>query len=168
MKKNKVNVYRGHGRLTGRRKDGVHSIEVQAEGGGGAEGERSSEGEERRAGDRVRCANAAGAGAGFARPDQYRDSLRIDTIPKSLVVIGAGAVGVEFGSIFRSFGSEVTIVEYLPRLVPNEDEDVSKELARVFRKRGIESSCRRQGREGGEDQGRRKGDVHQLGRQAAW
>jgi dihydrolipoamide dehydrogenase len=56
------------------------------------------------------------------------------------VVIGAGAVGVEFASIFKSFGSDVSIVEYLPRLVPNEDEDVSKELARVFRKRGIETS----------------------------
>ena len=67
--------------------------------------------------------------------------LAIDHIPKSMVVIGAGAVGVEFGSIFRSFGSEITIVEYLPRLVPNEDEDVSKELARVFRKRGIETNA---------------------------
>ena len=56
-----------------------------------------------------------------------------------MVVIGAGAVGVEFGSIFKSFGSEITIVEYLPRLVPNEDEDMSQELARVFRKRGIET-----------------------------
>ena len=46
---------------------------------------------------------------------------------------------MEFGSIFKSFGSEVTIVEYLPRMVPNEDEDVSKELARVFRKRGIDT-----------------------------
>jgi dihydrolipoamide dehydrogenase len=60
-------------------------------------------------------------------------------IPKSMVVIGAGAVGVEFGSIFKSFGSEITIVEYLPRMVPNEDEEVSKELSRVFRKRGIEA-----------------------------
>jgi dihydrolipoamide dehydrogenase len=65
--------------------------------------------------------------------------LTLPQIPKSMVVIGAGAVGVEFGSIFKSFGSEITIVEYLPRLVPNEDEDVSKELARVFRKRGIET-----------------------------
>jgi dihydrolipoamide dehydrogenase len=56
-----------------------------------------------------------------------------------MVVIGAGAVGVEFGSIFKSFGSEITIVEYLPTLVPNEDADISKELARVFRKRGIET-----------------------------
>ena len=65
--------------------------------------------------------------------------LALPQIPKSMVVIGAGAVGVEFGSIFKSFGSEVTIVEYLPRMVPNEDEDVSKELSRVFRKRGIDT-----------------------------
>jgi dihydrolipoamide dehydrogenase len=53
-------------------------------------------------------------------------------------VIGAGAVGVEFSSIFRTFGTEVTIVEFLPRLVPVEDEDVSKELARCFKKRKID------------------------------
>ena len=65
--------------------------------------------------------------------------LALPQIPKSMVVIGAGAVGVEFGSIFKSFGSDITIVEYLPRVVPNEDEDVSKELARNFRKRGIDT-----------------------------
>jgi dihydrolipoamide dehydrogenase len=64
--------------------------------------------------------------------------LSIQQIPKSLAIIGAGAVGVEFGSIFRSFGSEISIIEFLPRVVPNEDEDVSKELSRVFRKRGID------------------------------
>jgi dihydrolipoamide dehydrogenase len=64
--------------------------------------------------------------------------LDIGQIPKSLVVVGAGAVGVEFASIFRSFDTKVTILEMLPRLVPVEDEDVSKELARVYRKRGIE------------------------------
>ena len=63
--------------------------------------------------------------------------LSLKEIPKSLVIVGAGAVGVEFASIYRSFGSEVTIVEMLPRLVPVEDDEVSKELARVYRKRGI-------------------------------
>jgi dihydrolipoamide dehydrogenase len=58
-------------------------------------------------------------------------------VPKKLGIIGAGAVGVEFASIFRRFGSEVTILEMLPRLVPVEDEDVSKELERFFRKQGI-------------------------------
>jgi dihydrolipoamide dehydrogenase len=64
--------------------------------------------------------------------------LAMPTLPKSLVVIGAGAVGVEFASIFRSFGAEVTIVEFLPRMVPAEDEEISKELNRQFKKRGID------------------------------
>ncbi|HLB39826.1 MAG TPA: dihydrolipoyl dehydrogenase [Actinomycetota bacterium] len=64
-------------------------------------------------------------------------ALRYDRIPSSAVVIGAGAVGLEFASMYRSFGAEVTLVEALPRLAPLEDEDISKELARVFRKRGI-------------------------------
>ena len=64
--------------------------------------------------------------------------LSLAEVPKSLVVIGAGAVGVEFSSIFSSFGTEVTLVEYLPRVVPVEDEDISKELARQFKKRGID------------------------------
>jgi dihydrolipoamide dehydrogenase len=58
-------------------------------------------------------------------------------IPKSLVILGSGAVGVEFASIFRRFGSDVTIVELLPRLVPLEDEAVSAELEKSFRKQGI-------------------------------
>lgn len=60
-----------------------------------------------------------------------------DTIPASAVVIGAGAVGLEFASMYRSFGAEVTLIEALPRLAPLEDEEVSKEIAKAFRKRGI-------------------------------
>jgi dihydrolipoamide dehydrogenase len=58
-------------------------------------------------------------------------------VPKSLVIMGSGAVGVEFASIYRRFGSEVTIIELLPRLVPVEDEAVSAELEKSFRKQGI-------------------------------
>jgi dihydrolipoamide dehydrogenase len=64
-------------------------------------------------------------------------ALGLDRIPRSAVVIGAGAVGLEFASLYRSFGAEVTLVEALDRLAPLEDEDVSKEVARSFRKRGI-------------------------------
>jgi dihydrolipoamide dehydrogenase len=64
--------------------------------------------------------------------------LAIDQVPKSLIVIGAGAVGMEFSSIFRSFGTEVTILEFLPRVVPVEDEEISKEITRLFKKRGID------------------------------
>jgi dihydrolipoamide dehydrogenase len=67
------------------------------------------------------------------------EAIGLREIPKSLVILGSGAVGVEFASIFRRFGSEVTIVELLPRLVPVEDEAVSAELERSFRKQGIKS-----------------------------
>ena len=66
-----------------------------------------------------------------------REILSLPEIPKSLLVVGAGAVGVEFASVFRSFGSEVTILEMLPRGVPLEDEDISAELEKAFRKKGI-------------------------------
>jgi dihydrolipoamide dehydrogenase len=135
MRKNKVTVIEGYGRLTGPAKDGVHSIAVET-----AAGERKT----------VQAKNVVVATGSDARmlPGVEADAssiltnmeiLTLPQIPKSMVVIGAGAVGVEFGSIFKSFGSEITIVEYLPRMVPNEDEDVSKELSRVFRKRGIET-----------------------------
>jgi dihydrolipoamide dehydrogenase len=66
-----------------------------------------------------------------------RSILQLPEIPKSLVVIGAGAVGVEFASVFHSFGSEVTILEALPRVVPVEDEEISAELDKIYRKKGI-------------------------------
>ena len=65
------------------------------------------------------------------------EAINMKTIPKSIVIMGSGAVGVEFASIFRRFGSEVTVVELLPRLVPVEDEAVSTELERSFKKQGI-------------------------------
>jgi len=63
--------------------------------------------------------------------------LNLTKVPKSLAIIGAGAVGVEFGSMFKKFGSDVSIFEMLPRLVPVEDEEVSKELERSFKKQKI-------------------------------
>jgi dihydrolipoamide dehydrogenase len=66
------------------------------------------------------------------------DALTIPEVPSSLIVLGAGAVGVEFASIFRSFGAEVTVVELLPRLIPIEDDALGKELQRAFRKRKIQ------------------------------
>jgi dihydrolipoamide dehydrogenase len=63
--------------------------------------------------------------------------LNLTQVPKSLAIIGAGAVGVEFASIFQRFGSKVTVIEMLPRAVPVEDEEISKELERAFKKQGI-------------------------------
>jgi len=132
MKKNKVETIKGYGKLTGGRQNGVLTIEVK-----GADGKTSQ----------VKAKNvilATGSEArmipGLGADDRVLTNIEIlslKEIPKSLVVVGAGAVGVEFASIYRSFDAEVTILEMLPRLVPVEDEDISKELARVYRKRGI-------------------------------
>jgi dihydrolipoamide dehydrogenase len=65
-------------------------------------------------------------------------ALQLNFVPKKAIVLGGGVIGVEFASIWKSFGTEVTIVEGLPHLVPNEDESVSKGLERAFRKRGID------------------------------
>ena len=67
-------------------------------------------------------------------------ALQLDYVPESVVVLGGGVIGVEFASVWRSFGSEVTIIEGLPHLVPMEDESVSKQFERAYRKRGINFS----------------------------
>jgi dihydrolipoamide dehydrogenase len=131
MKKNKVETIKGYGKLTGPAQNGIHTVELSNDG-------KSSN---------LKARNiilATGSEArlipGMEVSDRVLTNIEIlslKEIPKSLVIVGAGAVGVEFASIYRSFDCEVTIVEMLPRLVPVEDEEVSKELARVYRKRGI-------------------------------
>lgn len=66
-----------------------------------------------------------------------REILAMQAIPKSMIIVGAGAVGVEFASIFQTFGAEVTILEMLPRIAPLEDEEISAELEKSFKKKGI-------------------------------
>jgi dihydrolipoamide dehydrogenase len=67
----------------------------------------------------------------------YWEAILQESLPKSVVIIGAGAIGLEFATIWNAYGSEVTLVEMLPRVAPLEDEEVSKEIARAFKKRGI-------------------------------
>jgi dihydrolipoamide dehydrogenase len=132
MKKNKVTVITGWGKLTGPAKDGVFTVDVDTAGKNAPIKAK-----------KILLATGSDAKLlpGLTADDRILtniEMLAIPEIPKSMIVIGAGAVGVEFGSIFSSFGSEITIVEYLPRLVPVEDEEISKELLRVFKKRGID------------------------------
>jgi dihydrolipoamide dehydrogenase len=131
MKKNKVETVKGYGKLTGPAQDSVFTVEVTND-------SKASH---------IKAKNvmlATGSEArmllGLEANDRVLTNIEIlslKELPKSIVIVGAGAVGVEFASIYRSFDTEVTILEMLPRLVPVEDEEVSKELARVFRKRGI-------------------------------
>ena len=132
VRKNKVTAVRGFGALTGPAKNGVHTVDVTGEG-----GQKSQ----------IQAKNIILATGSYARmlpglqPDQTIltniEVLSLSSIPKSMVIIGSGAVGVEFASLYRSFGTEVTVIEMLPRLVPVEDEEVSKELLRSFKKKGI-------------------------------
>lgn len=68
----------------------------------------------------------------------YREAMVLPTQPKSIIVVGSGAIGVEFGYFYNSMGTKVTIVEFMPRIVPVEDEEISKELEKNFKKMGIE------------------------------
>ncbi len=68
----------------------------------------------------------------------YREAMNLPTQPESMIVVGSGAIGVEFAYYYNSIGTKVTIVEFMPRIVPVEDEDVSKELFKAYRKKGME------------------------------
>ena len=68
----------------------------------------------------------------------YREAMVLPTQPKSIIIVGSGAIGVEFAYVYNSMGTKVTIVEFLPRIVPVEDEDISRELEKQYRKQGIE------------------------------
>lgn len=127
MKKNKVEWIKGYGRLQGK-----GQVEV-------------TNGQEKQILDTRNVILATGSVARML-PGLEADNERILTnieilnltaVPKTMVIIGAGAVGVEFASIFNRFGTKVTVLEMLPRLVPVEDEEVSKELERHFKKTGI-------------------------------
>lgn len=67
----------------------------------------------------------------------YHEAMSLETQPESMVVIGAGAIGVEFAYFYNTFGTEISLVEMMPRIVPNEDEEISKELEKQFKKAGI-------------------------------
>ncbi len=133
MKKHKIATFNGFAKLTGA-KDGVHQTEVA-----GADGNKQI----------VKSKNIILATGSVVRPikgfetdgDRVINSDHIlenpHDVPKSLLVMGAGAVGVEFASVFSRFGCETTLIELMPRLLPLEDEEISKELQKAFRKRGI-------------------------------
>jgi len=69
---------------------------------------------------------------------EYRKAMSLEKQPKSMVIVGSGAIGVEFAYLYNSIGTKVTIVEYLPNIVPNEDEEISKQLERIYKKAGID------------------------------
>jgi len=128
MKKNGITVLRGNGVLTG-----PTSVHVS----GGEDGEIDAT-----ATNLILATGSAPKSLPGLEIDGERiitsdEALKLGTVPGRVTIVGAGAIGVEWASMYRDFGAEVNLVEFLDRVVPLEDPDVSKELARVFRKRGI-------------------------------
>jgi dihydrolipoamide dehydrogenase len=130
MKKNKVTVFKGTGKL-------ALPGKVEVTGADGAKQTLETKNIVIATGSAVRpIPGFETDGVHVVNSDHI---LELKDVPKSLIVMGAGAVGVEFASVYSRFGADTTVVELLPRLVPLEDEEVSKELEKSFRKRGIKA-----------------------------
>ncbi len=123
MKKNKIDVINGYGKLKPGKKIDVDGTEYSADHIIIATGARSRE--------------LPGLPQDGKKVIGYREAMSLPEQPKKLIVVGSGAIGVEFAYFYNAIGTEVTIVEYLPNIVPVEDEDVSKQLERSFKKNGI-------------------------------
>ncbi|MDC7999795.1 dihydrolipoyl dehydrogenase [Aequorivita todarodis] len=123
MKKNKIDVINGFGKIKPGKKVDVDGKEYSADHIIIATGARSRE-----------LPNLKQDGK---KVIGYREAMTLKKQPKSMIVVGSGAIGVEFAHFYNSMGTEVTIVEFLPNLVPLEDEDVSKQFERSFKKAGI-------------------------------
>ncbi|MCA0153844.1 dihydrolipoyl dehydrogenase [Winogradskyella vincentii] len=123
MKKNKIDVIEGFGKLKPGKKIDVDETEYSA--------------------DHIIIATGARSRELPSLPQDgkkvigYRQAMTLDKQPKKMIVVGSGAIGVEFAYFYNSMGTEVTIVEYLPKIVPVEDDEVSKQLERSFKKSGI-------------------------------
>lgn len=123
MKKNKIDVINGYGKLKPGKKIDVDGKEYSA--------------------DHIIIATGARSRELPSLPQDgnkvigYREAMSLKKQPKKMIVVGSGAIGVEFAYFYNSMGTEVTIVEYMPNIVPVEDQDVSKQLERSFKKNGI-------------------------------
>lgn len=128
MKKNKIEVLKGYGKVQPGKK-----VLVKGEHGDTAE----------YTADHIIIATGARSRELPSLPQDgkkvigYREAMSLETQPKKMIVVGSGAIGVEFAYFYNSMGTEVTVVEFLPNIVPVEDQDVSKQLERSFKKNGI-------------------------------
>ena len=123
MKKNKIDVIEGYGKLKTGKKIDVDGKEYSA--------------------NHIIIATGARSRVLPSLPQDgkkvigYREAMSLPTQPKKMIVVGSGAIGIEFAYFYNAMGTEVTVVEYLPNIVPVEDEDVSKQLERSFKKAGV-------------------------------
>ncbi len=128
LKKNKVSVFDGHGRLSGKGR-----LSVRLVGGG----ETTLEAPHIVLATGARARQLPGLEADGELVWTYKEAMVPKLLPRSLLVVGSGAIGIEFASFYRALGSEVTVVEVLPRILPAEDEEIAALAHKAFEKRGI-------------------------------
>ncbi|GAB3013142.1 dihydrolipoyl dehydrogenase [Niabella terrae] len=129
MRKNKIDVIKGFGSLKGKGK-----LEVKGEDGK----TQTVEGKHIIIATGGRSRELPALKQDGKKIIGYREAMALPEQPKSIIVVGSGAIGIEFGYFYNSIGTKVTVVEFLPRIVPVEDEDISKELEKNLKKQGIE------------------------------
>ncbi|MGA7051609.1 MAG: FAD-dependent oxidoreductase, partial [Mycobacterium sp.] len=131
MKKNKITEIHGYGRFTD-----AHTLSVELSEGGGAEGPVTVTFDNAiiATGSSTRLVPGTSLSANVVT---YEEQILSRELPESIIIAGAGAIGMEFGYVLKNYGVDVTIVEFLPRALPNEDAEVSKEIEKQFKKLGV-------------------------------
>ncbi|RMI15230.1 MAG: dihydrolipoyl dehydrogenase [Calditrichaeota bacterium] len=128
MRKNKIEVIQGHGKLTG-----ANEVEVTDEKGN----TRKVTAEKILIATGARARQIPGLETDGERVLTYKEAMVMKELPKSIAIVGAGAIGVEFAYFFRTLGAEVTLIEMMPQILPIEDEEIGKELEKSFKKQGM-------------------------------
>ena len=162
MKKNKIDVIWGTATITaarqGHRQGGREPAQGRAR-------RRRLFGQAHHRRHRRAAARAARPGAGQKQVWTYFEAMVPDKMPKSLLVVGSGAIGIEFASFYRTMGAEVTVVEILPQILPVEDEEIAAHARKRFEKAGIKIHTDDQGRQARQGQGFGHRDDRAQGRQ---
>jgi len=130
MKKNKIDVIMGFGKLKGK-----GQLEVTPNAGGAVQ---TVEGKHIIIATGARSRELPNLKQDGKKVIGYREAMILPQLPKTMIVVGSGAIGAEFAYFYQSMGTKVTIVEFLPSIVPVEDEDISKELEKIYKKNGID------------------------------
>jgi len=128
MKKNKIDIIEGHGKLKKGKKVSVEDSKGKT---------TEYEGENIVIATGARSRELPSLPQDGKKVIGYRTAMTLDKQPESMIVVGSGAIGVEFASFYNSMGTDVTIVEFQPNIVPVEDEDISKGFEKIYKKKGI-------------------------------
>ncbi len=148
MRKNKIDVIEGHATFTD-----AHTLQISASEFKPQAGERTVTADKFIIATGARARELPGVKADGTRIMQYRDAIRLQEQPKSIIIVGAGPIGMELGDFYRAYGSEVTIIEMLDQVLPLEEPEVAAEVNKAYKKKGfnIHTSSRTENFQVGDD-----------------